>query len=135
VAFQTGQTPEVGHVVWDRFDREVLGCNYQGYNPRSRATGCDVWAAPEAVNHPTLRGVEPKFHSPSWIYRQRPLSDGVGVLLMGRWSEEDPEEPIAWTNTDQGSRVFYTTLGHPGDFQNEAFRKLLLNAIRWAAGP
>ena len=28
--------------------------------------------------------------------------------------------------------VFYTTLGHPSDFENPAFRQLLLNAIRWA---
>ena len=51
---------------------------------------------------------------------------------MGRWSKEDPDEPVAWTNTCQGARVFYTTLGHPGDFQIEAFNRLLLNAIHWS---
>jgi type 1 glutamine amidotransferase len=40
--------------------------------------------------------------------------------------------PVAWTNVYAGGRVFYTTLGHPGDFQSEAFRRLLENAIRWA---
>jgi hypothetical protein len=131
VAFQTKRDPQPGYVVWDRFDQEVLGCDYQGYNPQSRATGCDVWTRPEAARHPILAGVEPKFHSPCWIYRQQPLTDSVDVLLMGRWSAEDPEQPVAWTNTYRGGRVFYTTLGHPGDFQNEAFRRLLVNAIRW----
>jgi type 1 glutamine amidotransferase len=56
----------------------------------------------------------------------------VDVLLMGRWSAEDPEEPVAWTNTYRGGRMFYTTLGHPGDFQNEAFRRMLVNAVRWS---
>jgi type 1 glutamine amidotransferase len=51
---------------------------------------------------------------------------------MGRWSAEDPEEPVAWTNTYRGGRMFYTTLGHPGDFQNEAFRRMLVNAVRWS---
>lgn len=124
----------LGHVVWDRFDKEVLGCNYQGYNAKSRQTGCDVWAAPEAAGHPILQGVASKFHSPCWIYRQRPLADTTKTLLMGRWSKEDPDEPVAWTNTYQGARVFYTTLGHPGDFQIEAFNRLLLNAIHWSLG-
>ena len=123
-----------GHVVWDRFDQEVLGCNYQGYNPKSRETGCDVWVSPEAAGHPILGGVEPKFHSPCWIYCQRPLADTTKMLLMGRWSQEDADEPVAWTNAYQGGRVFYTTLGHPDDFQIDAFNRLLLNAIRWAIG-
>ena len=53
-AFQTRQDPQAGYVVWDRFDQEVLGCNYQGYNPKSRETGCDVWIVPEAADHPIL---------------------------------------------------------------------------------
>jgi len=27
--------------------------------------------------------------------------------------------------------VFYTSLGHPKDFENPAFRRLLVNAIFW----
>lgn len=134
VAFQTQKDPEPGYVVWDRFDREVLGCNYQGYPPESRATGCDVWVAPERAAHPILQGVEPRFHSPAWLYRQRPLSEATTVLLWGRWSPDAAEEPVAWTTSYEGGRVFYTTLGHPGDFQLAAFRRLLVNAIRWTLG-
>jgi hypothetical protein len=134
VAFQTRQDPQPGYVVWDRFDQEVLGCNYQGYDPKSRTTGCDVWIPPEAAGHPLLAGVAPKFHSPCWLYRQRPLAESVRVLLAGRWSPTAPEEPVAWTNTYRGGRVFYTTLGHPADFEIEAFRRLLLNAIDWSLG-
>jgi type 1 glutamine amidotransferase len=44
-------------------------------------------------------------------------------------------EPIAWTNirTD-GGRTFYTSLGHIDDFKQPAFRRLLSNAVYWAAG-
>ena len=30
------------------------------------------------------------------------------------------------------SRIFFTSLGHPGDFARPEFRKLLKNAIFWA---
>jgi nicotinamidase-related amidase/type 1 glutamine amidotransferase len=132
VAFQTGKDPLPGHVVWDRFDREVIGGNYRGYHPDARTTGSEVWIAPESVGHPIVQGVESRFHSPMWIYYQQPLADTATVLLMGRWSEYEAQEPVAWTNNYQGGRVFYTTLGHPGDFQIEAFNRLLLNAVRWA---
>jgi nicotinamidase-related amidase len=132
VPFQVPGAVRRGHVVWDRFDREVLGCSYQGYNPKARETGCDVWAVPEAAGHPILDGVDNRFHSPSWIYRQRSLASSTTTLLMGRWSKEDPDEPVAWTNPYHGARVFYTTLGHPGDFQLRAFNQLLFNAVVWA---
>jgi type 1 glutamine amidotransferase len=47
-----------------------------------------------------------------------------------------PEEPLAWTHAygPRGARVFYTSLGGPEDFQNPAFRRLLLNGMLWAMG-
>ncbi len=32
-------------------------------------------------------------------------------------------------------REFYTSLGHPEDFENPAFRKLLLNGLLWTIAP
>ena len=125
--------PGPGHVVWQRFDQEVLGCNYQGYDPESRKTGCDVWIVPEASDHAILKGIEPAgFHSRSWLYKMRPLAETVRPILMGRWSDQEEPEPVAWTNTYHGGRVFYTSLGHPDDFKLPAFNLLLLGAVRWA---
>jgi nicotinamidase-related amidase/type 1 glutamine amidotransferase len=124
-----------GHVIWQDFDQEVLGCYYQGYDSGSRETGCDVWVAPEAKDHPILHGIETKgFHSESWLYRLNPLADSTTLLVKGRWSKDHPEEPVAFTNTYQGGRVFYTSLGHPDDFNNNSFCKLLVNAVFWATG-
>ncbi len=54
---------------------------------------------------------------------------------MGRVEDRLPHEPVTWTNTHiGGGRVFYTSLGHPDDFQVPAFRRLLLNGVYWAAG-
>jgi len=132
VPFQLDAAPP-GHVVWSAFDREVLGCHYRGYDAVSRTNGCDLWTLPEAAEHPILTGVEPtRFHSRCWLYRQRPLAETATPLLAGRWSDDVLPEPAAWTNTYQHARVFYTTLGHPDDFQLPQFNRLLENAVRWA---
>jgi len=124
-----------GHVIWQDFDQEVLGCHYQGYDSGSRQTGCDVWVLPEAKAHPILRGIETtNFHSQSWLYRLNPLADSTTLLMKGRWSKDHPEEPVAFTNTYQGGRVFYTSLGHPDDFNNDSFCQLLVNAVFWTIG-
>jgi type 1 glutamine amidotransferase len=41
-------------------------------------------------------------------------------------------QPVAWTKTYNGARVFFTTLGHPKDLEDASVRRLLLNAIYWA---
>ncbi|MHC4638549.1 MAG: ThuA domain-containing protein [Planctomycetota bacterium] len=122
-----------GHVIWHDFDREVLGCQYAGYDMRSRKTGCDVWIAKNARMHPILNGIDPDgFHSTSWIYKLNPLAEGTTLLMEGRWSENERTEPVAFTNTFCGGRVFFTSLGHPDDFGNELFCKLLVNGVYWA---
>ena len=122
-----------GHVIWRDFDQEVLGCHYRGYDKRSRQTGCDVWVVQKAKNHPILRGVDAKgFHSTSWLYKLNPLAEGTALLMEGRWSENEPVEPVAFTNTFCDGRVFFTSLGHPDDFKNELFCKLLVNGVYWA---
>ena len=52
------------------------------------------------------------------------------LLLTG--TIPDHTEPVAWTHDYKGARVFYTSLGHPDDFADPAFRTLLRNAILWA---
>jgi hypothetical protein len=43
-------------------------------------------------------------------------------------------EPVAWVNTDQDRRVFYTSLGSPDDFTQPFLRRLLVNAVFWSLG-
>lgn len=124
-----------GHVIWHDFDREVLGCHYRGYDKRSRESGCDVWIAGQAKGHPILRGIDPSgFHSKSWLYKLNPLTETTTLLMEGRWSQNEPAQPVAFTNTYNGGRVFFTSLGHPGDFSNKSFCRLLANGILWASG-
>lgn len=132
VPFQVHEPIPAGHVSWRDFDREVLNCHYQGYDSRSRKTGCDVEVATAASNHPAIKRMTSKrFHSASWLYRMEPVSDAIMVLITGRWSPDEPAYPVAWTTTYNGGRVLFTTLGHPSDFENDAFNELLLGGILW----
>jgi type 1 glutamine amidotransferase len=67
------------------------------------------------------------------LYRVTPLAGSTTPIVIGAIPGQDPQ-PLAWTNSTRTgqSRVFYTSLGHPDDFQNPAFQKLLLNGICWA---
>jgi nicotinamidase-related amidase/type 1 glutamine amidotransferase len=134
VPFQVKSPPE-GHVVWSAFDQEVLGCHYRGYPSKSRKTGSDVWVPDRARKHPIVRDLPTKpFHSASWLYNLTSLGPNTQTLLMGKWSDDQPHQPIALTNTYHGARIFYTQLGHPDDFKIDAFNRLLQNAIHWAVG-
>ena len=45
------------------------------------------------------------------------------------------DNPVAWSGTNTyGGKFFMTTLGHPEDFEQEPFQRLVINAIHWAAG-
>lgn len=100
----------------------------------------DVSIIPAAAKHPILTGVAANFHTRSWLYRVLPdyPTKGSEWLLMGKSVNPDKaaiENPVAWTGTNSfGGKVFMTTLGHPEDFQVEAFQRLVINAIHWELG-
>ena len=120
---------------WLEFDKVVLGCNYgRHYGTGKEGDATTVTpASADAANHPILRGVLAggAWRSNASLYRVSPLLEGTTPLLVGKWRTE-PAEPVAWTNTYKGGRIFYTSLGHPDDFNDPHFRQLLTNAILWA---
>lgn len=114
--------------TWLELDHEVLGGNYQGHYRNDVAT--DVKLVEAAREHPILSGVVP-FRSVGSLYKNQGLADDAHVLLQG--VSPEATEPIAWTREYKGGRIFYTSLGHPQDFQEPSFRRLLANALFWAA--
>ncbi len=100
----------------------------------------DVSVIEAAKKHPILTGVAPNFHVRSWLYRVLPdyPTKGSEWLLMGKAVNPDKtaiENPVAWTGTNSfGAKIFTTTMGHPEDFQVEAFQRLVINAIHWELG-
>jgi len=110
--------------------------NHYGAGSRTKVT-----TAPGAAAHPILDGVESSFDVRSWLYQVLPLPETCKPLLMGEVVDFVDDgggppvpNPVAWTNTHNEGRVFYTSMGHPEDFTAPSFRKLLLNGMLWAMG-
>jgi nicotinamidase-related amidase/type 1 glutamine amidotransferase len=117
---------------WQEFDPAVLGGSYTGHHGAGPLTA--VRANPEQAEHPILRGVDlTKFAGRGSLYKVAPIAKSATALLYGSIPGK-PEEPLAWTNLygEQKARVFYTSLGHPGDFEQPAFRQLLVGGLTWS---
>ena len=122
-----------GHAQWPHFDVEVLGGRYA--EDLGNKEGTDITPAPGALENPILTGVTPTvFHSAGSLYKSVDLGPDTHELLRGGALDKGKpvSYPVAWTNTSGKSRVFYTALGHPDDFQVPAFNRVLVNAIQWA---
>jgi type 1 glutamine amidotransferase len=116
-----------------------------GANPLTEVSPID------SVQSNILNGVGP-FKAYSWLYHvdggdwelygdSRPILMGTSLRSgheeAGRLDQYPLTNPVAWTKSYTGSagasaRVFFTTLGHPYDFNEESMRKLALNGIYWA---
>jgi type 1 glutamine amidotransferase len=113
---------------WKSWDHDVLGGNYHMHHGNQlRATARVI---PGAREHPILRNVAAEFDTGGSLYKTSPLAEGATVLLMGS-VDGQPPEPMAWTHNYKEARVFYTSLGHPNDFENPSFKNLVVNAVFW----
>ncbi|MEO7297609.1 MAG: ThuA domain-containing protein [Verrucomicrobiota bacterium] len=130
---------------WNAFGEFVFGTppgwGAEGHTHYGHTSSTDVSVIPAAAENPILKGVDKNFHVRSWLYHVLPKypPEGATRLLMGKSidPEKKPalENPVAWTyHTEKGGRAFYTSLGHPEDFQVESFQRLTVNAIHWALG-
>jgi uncharacterized protein len=113
----------------------------------------DVYIPENGKKTSILNGVKP-FKAYSWLYHVNggdwklnpncePFMEGKSLKskheMEGKLDKFPITQPVAWTNAYTGksgktARVFFTTLGHPYDFKEEAMRKLAINGIIWALG-
>ena len=108
------------------FDRKVLGNNYQGHHGSEEVK---VTGAESQATHPVLVGVG-AFTSKK-LYKCGDLPASTTILQYGDIGKAS--YPVTMVNEYNGGRVFYTSLGVPGDFNDENFRRLLTNAIFWTS--
>jgi hypothetical protein len=136
------------------FGRQVLGetwINHHGSHGKQSTRGM---ISPGKQSHPILRGIaDGEIWGPTDVYGVRlPLPDTceplvLGAILEGMKSDDkpvadkknDPMMPIAWTKTYTGAagkpaRTFTSTMASGQDFENEPFRRLLVNACYWCVG-
>lgn len=111
--------------TWLEFDKEILGGDYKGHFGDLQVAVANV------QDHPVLAGIAP-FTSPDHKLYKNP-SPAADVVVLQRGTAPGADEPVTWVREHKGRRVFYTSLGTPDDFKNESFRRLLANAVFWAA--
>ena len=136
------QYPE-GHAhvaLNDSFGRDVFGQKWITHHGNTSTTS--VTLAAGDPRHEILRGVSP-FRARSWLYHVTPLNGPATILLQGesinsqqagKHDRFPTQQPVAWTREHNGARVFFTTLGHPEDFEHASMRRLVVNGILWALG-
>jgi len=135
---------------WPREHFGQRWISHHGHFDDGREPLTDTAVADGAAGHPVLRGVTP-FAAYSWLYHVQgggdTLHDVAQVLLVGTPrksgladTQRFPRvQPVAWTREPRlpdgrTQRVFFTTLGHPYDFREQAARRLALQGIAWALG-
>jgi len=119
--------------TWRHFDKEILGVDYENHYGSGSETVVRQIAG--TSTNSILNNVPPELRSKSSLYRSRNPVGTVTSLLSGQTADGKSEvEPVAWINTRDNRRVFYTSLGSPDDFADANFRRLLLNGILWALG-
>lgn len=130
------------------FGRQIMGetwVRHWGQHQKQSTRGV---IAPGEENHPILKGVKDVW-GPSDVYEITTLTGDskpllLGQVLNGMTPDSPPDSskrmmPIAWVKTYTGTsgepeRIFTSTMGHAGDFQNEGFRRMVVNACYWAVG-
>jgi len=134
------------------FGRRILGETWIAHHGRHGKESTRGVIAPDAKDHPIVRGCD-DIWGPTDVYKVRlPLPEGCKVLVLGQVLDgmtpeskpvegvkNDPMMPVAWIKTYKGSsgqvgRVFTTTMGAAVDFTSEGFRRLLVNAAYWCVG-
>lgn len=108
------------------FDLQVLGNHYTGHYGDEPVAVANVAAQ---AAHPVLRGVQA--FGTRKLYKAGELAPTATALQTG--DNGKGREVVTLVNEYRGGRMFYTSLGVPEDFQNANFRRMLVNALFWAA--
>ena len=131
------------------FGRQVLGETWVNHHGQHGKQGTRGILTQSGKAHPILKGVEPgDIFGPTDVYTVNLDSDST-PLVLGEVTEtlkpdseavagkkNDPMMPVAWTKTygDKAGRVFTTTMGASQDLAFEGTRRMVVNAVLWAAG-
>lgn len=128
----------------DGFGRRVLGTPYIVH----QASTTEITAIAKNMSHPIMTNIsKAHWESEGTLYLTR-LEGGCVPLLAGtgegkgRLLEKDfgtilvnesEADIVAWTwENEWGGKVFGTSLGHPADFGEESFTRMLVNGVCWA---
>ncbi len=129
-----------GFPMWDWFSGFMGGIRWKNYI----ATFVKAQVNVEDPKHPVMKGVPVSFivkKEEFYTYDKSPRPE-VHVLASVDENTYQPhsdinmgDHPVIWTNEHVKARNVYIFMGHsPILFDDEAYRKIFVNAIFWASG-
>ena len=131
-----------GYPMWEWFSDFLGGIRFQNYI----ADLSDGTVHIEDPLHPAVKGLDTSFviEDDEWYtYDVNPRS-GKGIHVIATVDEGSytldtqvkmGDHPVIWTNEDKAARNIYFQFSHsPKLLENNAYKTLLLNSIKWAAG-
>jgi type 1 glutamine amidotransferase len=121
------RTASHGFQKYLAMDKEVFGGDYQNHFKAGTKTAVKLVAG--QATHAILKGVE-AFESEGTLYKNPTPANDITVLLQGE-TPKQATQPIAWTRLRGRQKIFYTSLGHPDDFKQLSFQRLMMNAVQW----
>jgi len=140
---------------WDGgFGRRVLGERWVDHHGKHGKQSTRGIFAPGQADNRILRGIhDGEIWGPTDVYAVRlPLPAECTTLVLGQVLEgmkaddkpvdgpvNNPMMPVAWSRmrtaeNGKPARSFATTMGSSKDLENEALRRLLVNAVYWGLG-
>ncbi|MEZ4700381.1 MAG: ThuA domain-containing protein [Rhodothermales bacterium] len=117
---------------WPAYNRDLVGGGASSHGPYGAFT-----VTIQNTTHPITLGVPATFSLDDELYRFAVAADGPGidVLATGHEAASGTDFPVLWTVRHPTARIVGLTLGHDGAAHElPAFRQLLTNSVRWAAG-
>ncbi len=129
-----------GYHVWPWYDEFMGGIIWKNYIPKFASGKVNV----EDPNHPVMKGIPSSFviKKEEWYTYDKSPRPNVHVIASVDESTYVPDgrikmgdHPVIWTNEKIKARNVYIFMGHsPVLFDDDAYKKILTNAILWAAG-
>jgi type 1 glutamine amidotransferase len=129
-----------GYLMWDWFSEFMGGIRWKNYIA-ARATAT---VRIEDKNHPVMKGLPESFSIPDdeWYTYDKDPRPRVHVIANVDESSYQPpsdikmgDHPVIWSNDKVKARNIYFQMGHHANlFHSAEFKKMLGNAILWAAG-
>lgn len=129
-----------GHKMWPWFSQFMGDIRFTNYIGDFAAGEVQV----EDSTHPVMKGLPRRFtiKREEWYTWSKSPRPNVRVLASVNENSYRPksavtmgDHPVIWSNPHVKARNVYIFMGHGPDLlENEAYTRLLRNAISWAAG-
>jgi len=130
--------------AWDWYRDALLGAQFVGHTGRPSQFRPGTILAREP-RHPVMRGLPARWQRTEEWYSFDRVPTGSGTRVVAALDEDSygPEgrlrmgalHPIVWTRCVGAGRAVFSALGHKAETYAEPLhRRLIGNAIRWAAG-